>query len=154
MRLTWAAFVLLSSVASGQVVSVEHVALRLSPGSLVRIVRADSQPPVEGRFQLVGDSTIVLQDGRRLHVVGFSAIAELWTAEDPRRRGAAPGALIGALTGGVAFGTIGWGLADVGGSHDAAVPLGLAGVALGGLVGAMGGAVLGGPTYRWERRIP
>jgi hypothetical protein len=142
-----------TTLAFGQVVDVEHVALRLPPSALLRIVRSDTRSTMEGRFQLVADSTIVLQAGRLTQHVPFSAVGELWVAGENRSPGALRGALIGAFGGGLAAAWISKGYCRSSCVESAIQPT-IAGVAFGGLVGLLAGSVLGGRTYTWVRRVP
>jgi len=127
--------------------SVVRAALaRLQPGKWVRLHAAGGR--LQGKFASLTDSTVALGTTTGTTNVGLAAIDSLWQ----RGSAAGTGALLGAVTLGLAGAAVGasaaeWYETD---PSETAVAVGLIGVAGGALLGAVIGALI--PT--WKRKVP
>src|SRR6266699_3604880 len=143
--LAWCVLSIPFAAAYGQ----RNIALR--PGQTVRVCLADGQR-FEGRLVAVDSSPLVLRFAGSHPVVALTAIDSLWVRRHSTRSGALVG---GILVGGASFG-LATALCELGGDRDGCNQWGfVAGATLvGGGVGALLGAGVGGLFPKWKRIEP
>ncbi len=142
--LAWCVLSIPFAVVYGQ----RNIALR--PGQTVRVWLANGQR-FEGRLVAVDSSPLVLRFVESHAVVALTAIDSLWVRRHSTRSGAIVG---GILVGGVIFAGVAT-LCTLGGDGNCDSWSSVAGAALvGGGVGALLGAGVGGLFPRWKRIEP
>ena len=123
--------------------------LALRNGTVVRIARSDF-PRVEGRLVRATDNTLILMDRGSEHSVPVNVADSVWTGSGSTKRGALWGGLIGLLPGAAAYsffkGMCGDAKCE---GKGAVVLLGVGGVGVGALLGALVGS-----HWEWRRRYP
>lgn len=151
--LVLAAVVAVAAPAAAQRADSANAALWLRgicPGTReVRIDTTDGER-VRGYCAPVEATQLRVTLGTREQVVPFAEVESIWVLRRGSGRGAATGALIGALVVGGAGVLLSQGLCEFGGCLNETVMTGLAG----GAAGAILGSVAGRGTQTWRRIYP
>ena len=133
--------------------SLRAVLLQVPLGSPIRILTV-GQAVIEGRLAARSDAGIVVRQRRDSARASIARIATIWRPAHNIKSGVITGGLIGAIVGGLAFGTLASGLCERVDCHGAFAEGATFGAAFGGGAGAVVGIAVGALTHHWEHVWP
>lgn len=142
-----------STADSARLDSARAVLMSVPLGSPIRVLTV-GQSMIEGRLTARTDTGIVIRQRRDSSHASIARIAVIYQPAPNYKSGAIIGGITGAVTGGLALGTLAAGFCEARECSGAFGSGAAVGAAIGGALGAVAGLFIGSLTHHWKKVWP